>query len=249
MGETNEEDTIVDYDDEEEEEGGRADLVKEEDAIPAPPPATASAVADPLLPVENDDPRPPKKGAFRKVGNKKGKGTNTESFDPKSTIVRPSMRVIVGRSNRESYGKSLKHDDVVVVPDFFCDRDDWAIYYKLIEEQRALQKDGTIKNAQWIGWHENCHLITKNPRKSPTFRKILEKTSKYFDTEFLPQATRFNWYKDSSDWKPFHHDSAAFNERRAKTQNITVGISFGEERELAFLNAKTGSRIYFPQTN
>ena len=61
--------------------------------------------------------------------------------------------------------------------------------------------------------------------------------------------TTVNWYKDSSDWKPFHHDSAAFNERRAKTQNITVGVSFGSERELAFLNAKNGTRIYFPQTN
>jgi len=28
-----------------------------------------------------------------------------------------------------------------------------------------------------------------------------------------------------------------------------VGVSFGSERELAFLNAKNGTRIYFPQTN
>ena len=45
---------------------------------------------DPLLPYVKDDPRPEiKEGrAFRKVGNRKGKGTNTESFDPRSTIVR-----------------------------------------------------------------------------------------------------------------------------------------------------------------
>ena len=23
------------------------------------------------------------------------------------------------------------------------------------------------------------------------------------------QATRLNWYRDSSEWKPFHHDAAA----------------------------------------
>ncbi|RHY86504.1 hypothetical protein DYB35_010370 [Aphanomyces astaci] len=63
------------------------------------------------------------------------------------------------------------------------------------------------------------------------------------------QGTRFNWYRDSSDWKPFHHDSAAYNPHRARNQNITVGVSFGSERELSFLHAKNGSRIYFPQTN
>ena len=62
-------------------------------------------------------------------------------------------------------------------------------------------------------------------------------------------GTRFNWYTNSADWKPFHHDSAAFNPQRARNQNITVGVSFGQTRELAFLNAKTGDKIYFPQTN
>ena len=180
------------------------------------------------------------------------------------------MRVVVG-DNKETYGKPLKHDDIVVVPNFFCVKDDWSLYYglsyfslylfthslthvpnerttELIKEMRESQSQKE-KRSEWIGWHENCHLITKNPNGSKTFKKILEKTSKYFETNFLPEATRFNWYKDSSDWKPFHHDSAAFNERRAKTQNITVGVSFGSERELAFLNAKNGTRIYFPQTN
>ncbi len=49
--------------------------------------------------------------------------------------------------------------------------------------------------------------------------------------------------------QPFHHDSAAFNAQRAENQNITVGISFGSTRELAFLHAGNGSKIYFPQTN
>ena len=33
------------------------------------------------------------------------------------------------------------------------------------------------------------------------------------------------------------------------TQNITVGVSFGATRELAFLNASNGTKVYFPQTN
>ena len=71
----------------------------------------------------------------------------------------------------------------------------------------------------------------------------------YFEIRQKTVGTRFNWYTSSSDWKPFHHDSAAFNFERAKNQNITVGVSFGASRELAFLHAKTGEKIYFPQTN
>lgn len=46
----------------------------------------------------------------------------------------------------------------------------------------------------------------------------------------------------------------AFNQDRATKQNITVGVSFGATRELAFIHAtqqKDGSklRVYFPQTN
>ena len=43
--------------------------------------------------------------------------------------------------------------------------------------------------------------------------------------------------------------SAAFNAQRARNQNITVGFSFGGERELAFIHAETGLRAYFPQSN
>jgi hypothetical protein len=38
---------------------------------------------------------------------------------------------------------------------------------------------------------------------------------------------RFNWYRDLKEWKPYHHDAAAVDPRKAKTQNFTVGISFG----------------------
>ena len=98
------------------------------------------------------------------------------------------MRVIVG-PNRETYGKPMKHDDIVVVPNFFCDNEDWTLYHQLIKEMREAQSQKE-KRSEWIGWHENCHIITKNPNGSETFKKILEKTSKYFETDFLPEATR-----------------------------------------------------------
>ena len=61
-------------------------------------------------------------------------------------------------------------------------------------------------------------------------------------------STRFNWYRDSSDWKPFHHDATAYKKDLHRLQNVTVGVSFGAERELAFID-KNNTRLYVPQKN
>jgi len=195
-------------------------------------------VVDPLLRELNDDPR----GGGPRIRHK-GAGRNTESFDPRSTLVRPSMRIVVG-SKTETFTKPLKHDDVVVVPEFFCEEGNWDLYYKLVEEIRESNQE---KGEDWVSWHEGAHLIAKNYESSPTFKAIRDKIAKYFNISNKSVGTRLNWYRDSSDWKPFHHDSAAFNPQRAKNQNITVGVSFGSERELSFLHAETGQRVYFPQ--
>jgi hypothetical protein len=186
----------------------------------------------------------------------------------------PVNRVIVGPKTK-AFNKMLKHDvsvlstgvracvsaqqrtrrltlvctqDVVVVPEFFCAEDDWEMYYALVEEMRSVQQGGQ-RDSEWIPWAEGSHLISKNPKGCPTYEKVCARVADYFAIKEGSQATRFNWYRDSSDWKPFHNDSAAFNPERAKRQNITVGISFGAERELAFLHGTNGSRVYFPQCN
>jgi len=161
--------------------------------------------------------------------------------------VRPLMRVITVTTSAR-YEKPVSHDDVIVVPEFFCSQDDWSIYYKLIQEMRESQAAGE-KKAEWMSWHEGAHLLSQNPTGSATYQKVLDKMCHYFSVAEGNRGTRFNWYRDGSDWKPFHHDSAAFNAQRAKNQNCTIGISFGASRELAFRHAKTGELLYFPQTN
>ena len=60
------------------------------------------------------------------------------------------LRVIVGPRDVDVYNRGLlRHDDVLIVPDFFCREDDWDIYYRLIDEMRHSQAQGT-KNADWI---------------------------------------------------------------------------------------------------
>lgn len=111
---------------------------------------------DPRLPNRADDPRINSRKTSNgttvedKNSRDKGRGRNTESFDPKSTIVRPDMRVIIGPRDVDIYNKGmLKHDDVLIVPDFFCRENDWDIYYRLIDEMRYCQSQG-VKNAEWI---------------------------------------------------------------------------------------------------
>lgn len=161
---------------------------------------------------------------------------------------RPPMRIMTVLPSLR-YPKPVSHDDVIIVPDFFCAKDDWNVYYKLLEEMRDCQSRAENKS-EWLSWHEGAHLLTKNPEGSRTYQAILERLREYFGiVNNGDQGTRYNWYRDGSDWKPFHHDSAAFNAQRAAAQNCTIGISFGASRELAFRHAKTGELVYFPQTN
>lgn len=138
------------------------------------------------LEVVKDDPRINRDG--RKIVKAKGGGRNTESFDPKSTLVRPEMRILIG-PNREQLDRKIKHDDVVIVPEFFCKEDDWSIYYKLVKEMREAQASG-LNKSEWISWHEGAHLISMNPTGSPTFNAIQEKISKYFGINNAKVGTR-----------------------------------------------------------
>lgn len=174
-----------------------------------------------------------------------GRGRNTESFDPRTTFVRPEMRVRV--VNKTKPPVTIKHDDVIIVPDFICADDDNSLYDNLLKEMHEIQARD-VKGSEWISWHEGCHTISKRPG-GPTYQAIIDKICTYFNIDKVNIGTRFNWYRDEKDWKAFHHDSAAFNHERAKHQNITVGVSLGGTRELSFLHAKNKTKVYFPQTN
>ena len=127
-----------------------------------------------------DDPRgeDPNQRITRKATTR-GNGRNTESFDPASTLVRPDLRVHVGSNRSSSFDRPLKHDDVVIVPELFGPQDDWSLYYKLVEEMRALQESGA-KGTEWVSWHEGAHLICKNPKGSKTFNEVIDRLCEYF---------------------------------------------------------------------
>jgi hypothetical protein len=155
-----------------------------------------------------DDPSQRMKHNTKHNKKQKAKGgrRNTESFDPASTLVRPALRIHVGSATLPKYSKPLKHDDAVIVPELFGAEDDWSMYYKLVEEMTELQQQ-QVKGSEWISWHQGSHLIAEDPKGSKTFTEIVDKLCDYFEIKGSI-GTRLNWYKDSLDWKPFHHDSA-----------------------------------------
>jgi alkylated DNA repair dioxygenase AlkB len=155
------------------------------------------------------------------------------------------MRVLVNTSKTINM-QTLSERDVIILPEFF---DDTTMYERLLQEMKQC---GFEESKLWKLWHGDNHLIADDKlgnwkSKCPTFNDVIERLSNFFAMHV--EATRFNWYKDNQDWKPYHRDAAAIDERKAKTQNITVAVSFGATRTASFQHMKTKTRIDVPLPN
>ena len=164
------------------------------------------------------------------------KKKNTESFEP--SYVKPDMRILVeiGKSETEL---NITGNDVIIIPDLFFD----VTYDDLLKDV----KDKEI----WKLWHGDSHHIADDKlgwkETCPVFNKVIDRIKTYFKMDI--KATRFNWYKSTAEWKPYHHDAAALKPDKAKTQNFTVGVSFGVVRDIAFEHAESKKVVSFPLEN
>ena len=91
----------------------------------------------------------------------------------------------------------------------------------------------------------------ENPTFSDTFNNIVDKLAKEFKIEV--SQTRLNYYRNQNDWKPFHHDSHAYGDKK---ENYTLGVSFGSSRVMEFIQDdiddkenKNREKFSFPQNN
>ncbi|EDQ85105.1 uncharacterized protein MONBRDRAFT_29584 [Monosiga brevicollis MX1] len=199
------------------------------------------------------------------------KARNTESFAP--DYCKPDLRVVVG-PHRPTYGRTVGVHDVIMVPEMFCAEDDLSLYESLLAELKAT--GSTDLFVSWHGDShviaDDKKMKGKWKELSPSFQKVggsavdfdlccsvmihsqlthvprtqvIKQMEEYFNMDI--KATRFNWYRDSSEWKPYHHDRAAFTPNCP--QNSTVAASFGAERDIAFLHATKGTTIRIPQPN
>lgn len=174
------------------------------------------------------------------------KKKNTENFDPSHE---PSqMRILYSGEGTETYDRPIQTRDVLLVSNLFCKTSDLTLYNKLHSE---LENSGLTEHQIWSSWHGDSHLIANDrvewKKHCPTFHFVLSRIRDYFSMDI--RATRLNWYRNSSEWKPFHHDAAAVKEEKAKQSNLTVAVSFGLEREAAFEHADTKTVISMPQPN
>ena len=161
--------------------------------------------------------------------------------------------------------QSVLNGGCVYLPSFFCDSKDFTLLQRLSTELEENAKKESVneentnesdvidgQNSQnstdqgkvnIINWSK--HLKMENPDFSLTFQEILDKMSDYFDVDIF--ATRLNFYRDGSDWKPYHHDSHAYS--NGMKEDFTMGASFGFTRSLSFLHEPSGQHFEFPQQN
>ena len=100
-------------------------------------------------------------------------------------------------------------------------------------------------------WHGDSHLIAddklnqgKWKENCPRLMNLIATITRIFNMKVT--STRINEYRSGDDWKPYHHDAAAIKDHIKKIQNITVSVSFGATRSVAFQNAKNSTTMSIP---
>ena len=161
------------------------------------------------------------------VENKNKKIKNTECFVPMTKPVDMRVVVDVGKNKLRT---QLTSRDVLLVPNLFTDFAPGEIYDQLVQE---IENCSIPKHELLKLWHgnetiEGTHIIANDRTnwkdESPTFNMVIERIRSYFDMDV--KATRFNWYQDTSQWKPFHFDAAKVDPEKAAVQNFTIVVSF-----------------------
>lgn len=171
---------------------------------------------------------------------------NTTDFKPNHNIA--ELRIINAPTSMVKYSKNIYPRDVILVNDLFGDYQDLTLYNKLLEEIRNTEggEEGVFKL-----WHGDNHLIADDKKNwkdtCPTFGFVIERIREYFNMDI--KATRFNWYRNSEEWKPFHHDASAIDPKKAAKQNFTVGVSFGLTRDIAFQDVESNKVVTIPLLN
>lgn len=180
--------------------------------------------------------------------HKRNRPRNTECFEPMDKPV--DLRIVCDLGN-ESLSTQISSRDVLYVPNLFSEFKHGELYDKLVKE---IEKCDIPKDQLLKLWHGNdkipgTHLIvndrTQWKNQCPTFNFVIEHVTRFFNMKV--EATRLNWYKDTSQWKPFHHDSSYVDPKKAEIQNFTVAVSFGATRDAAFEKADNKTVISFPQ--
>jgi hypothetical protein len=172
---------------------------------------------------------------------------NTETFKPmnKNDV---DMRILINdASQTEYFNETLTSKDVIIINNLFNDHTQNTIYEQLVNE---MENCGIPQDELFKLWHGDSHLIADDKLdwklNCPTFNMVIDRLQNYFNMDV--QTTRFNWYRNSEQFKPFHFDSSSINKDKAAVQNFTLAVSFGTTREIAFeRDTRDKIKISIPQ--
>lgn len=143
----------------------------------------------------------------------------------------------------------LAQGHAIYIPQLICSATDFSLLDRLMTDLALDKTDdgGTTTDAAFVNWSRHAKL--ENPTNSQTFNRIVAALAHYFDFDVF--ATRLNFYRDNSAFKPFHHDSHAYlNTSDVKVkEDFTCGVSLGAARELVFKHVASGQQFAFPQGN
>lgn len=178
------------------------------------------------------------------------KQRNTESWQPPQPPY--DMKVQI-EPKHDKLSCKLTPYDVLVAQNVFYDFQNGALHDKLVTEIKNCNNEKEDLLKLWHGSKERgiegTHHIANDrtnwKKDCPTFELVVNRMVEFFGVK--PAATRLNWYKTHDEYKSFHFDSAYVNPEKAKTQNITIAVSFGQTRDIVFENAKSKQKICFEQ--
>ena len=186
--------------------------------------------------------------------NQRRKPKNTESYEPWTEPFDMRIMCDLGIANEKMSAK-LTSRDVLLVPNLFKDFETGELYERLVSEidNCKVPKEDLLKlwhgseHLNIEGKHHICNDRTNWKQECPTFTMVIDRMKEFFGVTV--EATRLNWYKDGTEYKPRHHDAAAVDPRKAAKQNITIGLSFskGDLRDIVFENVRSRQAICIPQ--
>jgi len=150
--------------------------------------------------------------------------------------ARTNFSMITG-STDEVY-RSLLGDNAFYFQELLCRSDDFSMFNALSTElnyRQCWMSGGTPL------WRPTAHGNAESLAKSPTYEHIVRWLAGHFGVE--PIRSIANFYRNGDDYTSFHSD------QYFDGVDMTVGASFGEERNLVFQHKDTKEEFCFPQRN
>eukprot|EP00796_Vickermania_ingenoplastis_P010853 gene10853-7519_t len=173
-----------------------------------------------------------------------------EGFLFQNVALRYAAQVLRSESSRINGSlmndfASLLAGNAVYIRNFLCPAKDRTFYDQLKAELVEATGASMSLDGGLIEWSK--HQVFENPSNlSNTFNEIIDMLSEYFDLDVY--ATRLNYYRDGTQWKPQHHDSHAYGDR-SEREDFTAGLTLGSDRGLLFVHVESGQEFMFPQNN